>query len=112
MLDGICPKCDSKTVYHHKHHLRETMIRIGFFARSYVENLVCSSCGFVEQYILDSSSLHSIERSWLPVKHQKSRPEKAIPQPAGFRKNTDVTQLPLLIFLLTLFATALFLMLD
>lgn len=109
MLHGICPKCDSKTIYHSKHKLRETMIRIGFFLRSYVDNLVCSNCGFIEQYILDADSLRSIEGSWVQVRHHQSLPLEAKARYAGVQKGTDLSPLPLLLFLFLLFAITLFL---
>lgn len=81
MLDGICPKCTSHSVYFGERVANPPygdntiLISSGLFAssRAPLSYYVCINCGYVESYIYDAKSLNDIHKTWqyIPVKRDE-----------------------------------------
>lgn len=64
MKDGICPKCGSHEVYTADKGSHRNGMAIGIMRSARVQDYVCADCGYVEQYILNTSSLELIRQKW------------------------------------------------
>ena len=75
MRRGLCPKCQTPTVY-------RKLVLIGYggsasgavfvytswiTSASPVESLICTSCGYFENYIVDDKKMAEIANTWEKV---------------------------------------------
>ncbi len=83
MRDGICPKCRATTVYaamngigqgHDSSHRAQLRPHLAPDFRGAVVlhqadlwDFVCTSCGFLETYVLDRATLVWVRERWAPV---------------------------------------------
>ena len=79
MKRGTCPKCGARDVYKGT----EVFLKQGYrgtntipvcadksiiLKSAVLDNFVCTACGYLESYILDSQSLRDIESHWPKVR--------------------------------------------
>ena len=68
MKTGICPKCQARTVHVKNEAIitnsGATVIIVGMFARAHLRTYVCTTCGYVEQYVIEADALPKIARDW------------------------------------------------
>ena len=68
MRSGVCIKCGRPTVYSGRDIKVKSStgntVPIDFKHRAPLDNYVCVTCGYVERYISDSSSLSKISKTW------------------------------------------------
>ncbi len=83
MKDGICPKCKSNAVYSGANILLKSgpfgsnSIPVSLTSIAALDNYVCTHCGYVESYVLDSKKLKEISKKWHKATDLESAPEKA-----------------------------------
>jgi hypothetical protein len=73
MRNGICPKCNSATVYSqaggvfyqspNNLHVRTSSMSMGVQYASFI----CTSCGYFENYVDDRSKLADVAAKWQKV---------------------------------------------
>jgi predicted nucleic-acid-binding Zn-ribbon protein len=78
MRSGICPKCNHATVYSGRDIAVKAssgnMLPIDFKHHVALDNYVCVSCGYVENYISDRKALDTIAEQWAEAgKNKKKR---------------------------------------
>jgi predicted nucleic-acid-binding Zn-ribbon protein len=82
LKDGICPKCKSDEVYSGGEILLKSgpfgsnSIPIGLTSIAALDNFVCTTCGYVESYVLGSKKLKEISEKWPKVNQPEPAPEK------------------------------------
>jgi predicted nucleic-acid-binding Zn-ribbon protein len=70
MRKGVCPKCQSKEVYHGtKVGLKSgwnnsNTIPVTGLKAAALDNYVCGGCGYVESYVAKEKDLTSIKKKW------------------------------------------------
>jgi predicted nucleic-acid-binding Zn-ribbon protein len=84
LKDGICPKCKSGEVYSGS----DIMLKSGPFGSNSIpvsltsiaalDNYICTQCGYVESYVLDSKKLKEISKKWHKAKEPDTAKEKNI----------------------------------
>lgn len=67
MKDGICPKCDARTVHTVAGNRFELSIQVSTLSRALLCAFVCTTCGYVEQYIDDTRDLPKLAERWPQV---------------------------------------------
>jgi predicted nucleic-acid-binding Zn-ribbon protein len=61
--DGVCPKCSSKQIIKIPSELGTfNVIKIDMFKFANLTRYICTSCGYMEQYISDDSSLSKLRQ--------------------------------------------------
>jgi len=74
MKDGICPKCQTATVYRRLEGINHGGggIYISTFSngaeRCDVAYYVCATCGYMESYLDDEEKRSDVARTWRKVK--------------------------------------------
>ncbi len=71
MKNGQCPKCGSSEVrqspsVHHRMPLPLSSLNV--FEKAKIICLVCTACGYLEEYVLDRDKLAQIAEKWPRVK--------------------------------------------
>ena len=75
MKSGICPKCQSKSVYSgagivlKKGPFGSNAVPISLTSIAALDNYVCTDCGYVESYIADTDKLDEVASKWEPAGH-------------------------------------------
>jgi predicted nucleic-acid-binding Zn-ribbon protein len=68
MKTGVCPKCQLRTVRGSDNGIgvngTALSIRIGLFRRAYFRVFICTSCGYTEQYLLDTEGRNAVREHW------------------------------------------------
>jgi len=68
MKKGICIKCDSHEIYKRTRNKWGLSIPhsipLSGIIRALVVDYICSSCGYIEEYVEDEKSLKSIKDKW------------------------------------------------
>lgn len=74
MRRGICPKCQTPTVYRKLDGINyggagaQVYVHTSWInSASPVENLICTRCGYFETYIVDERKMAEITTSWEKV---------------------------------------------
>jgi DNA-directed RNA polymerase subunit RPC12/RpoP len=76
MKNGICPKCNSKTVHTIRKGIsfgtsNQFFVRISseMFSKSLMEvdDYICTTCGYFETYIEDRAKLDAVAKDWKKV---------------------------------------------
>ena len=75
MQDGLCPKCNTRTVYTHQGVLGvngskwEVGLRMpkAWLSTSPLQVYICTTCGYVETYLADRSKVSDITKHWQRV---------------------------------------------
>lgn len=67
MKNGICPRCGKAEVYAGLHTIGTRFIKISFWEDARVIQYVCTSCGYIEDYVEDESRLEVIREKWSKV---------------------------------------------
>ncbi|MBA3471104.1 MAG: hypothetical protein H0T53_15825 [Herpetosiphonaceae bacterium] len=62
MNEGICAKCAQATVYAVTADDNERALAISAFKAVLMTHFICTSCGYVEQYVLDPADRQKIEQ--------------------------------------------------
>ena len=84
MKDGICPKCKSNEVYSGANislksgPFGSNSIPISLTSIAALDNYVCTHCGYLESYVLDSKKLQEISKKWHKAMEPGSAPEKIV----------------------------------
>ena len=82
MKSGICPKCQSESVYSgadiplKKGPFGSNTIPISITLLAAVDNYVCAQCGYVERYISEEAKLEAIVKKWRKVTDTVESPEE------------------------------------
>ena len=63
MNEGICPKCSHATVYAVTALDHERVLALSIFKAVQMTHFICTSCGYVEQYVLNHADLQLIEKT-------------------------------------------------
>jgi predicted nucleic-acid-binding Zn-ribbon protein len=72
---GICPKCQTPTVYRKLNGISHggsgggaVYVHTSWMtAASRVENLICTRCGYFESYVVDDKKMAEITNTWEKV---------------------------------------------
>ncbi len=75
MRRGLCPKCQTPTVYrkldgisHGGSSVGQAFVHTSWLtAASHVENLICTRYGYFETYVVDERKMAEITTSWEKV---------------------------------------------
>jgi hypothetical protein len=76
MREGICPQCDSRSIYHAQSDTyfgqplsgTHITIKVGLVVKyASLDIFVCTDCGYVENYVYRSEDLNAIASTWHPV---------------------------------------------
>lgn len=73
MKKGICPKCSGQEVYSNCNlrdktgNYNSNTIPLSFFRTVALDHYVCTTCGYIENYVADSSALERIRDMWEKV---------------------------------------------
>jgi predicted nucleic-acid-binding Zn-ribbon protein len=74
MRRGLCPKCQTPTVYRMLNGISYGGSAAGVYVRtswltasSPVENLICTRCGYFESYVVDERKMAEIVNTWEKV---------------------------------------------
>jgi hypothetical protein len=75
MRRGICPKCQTPTVYRKLDGIShgggsgpQVYVHTSWItSASYVENLICTRCGYFETYVVDERKMAEIANTWEKV---------------------------------------------
>ncbi|MBC7929472.1 MAG: hypothetical protein H7Z38_02795 [Rubrivivax sp.] len=73
MRRGLCPKCQTPTVYRKIDGISQggaSLVHVHtswLTAASHVENLICTRCGYFETYVVDERKMAEITTSWEKV---------------------------------------------
>ena len=78
MKTGICPKCDSATVYRYENGfvtgdrfaVRVRVPRKMLPVTATADDLVCVTCGYFERYLRRGEALNMIKEQWAYVEPQ------------------------------------------
>lgn len=82
MKSGICPKCQSDSVYSgdgiplKKGPFGSNAIPIGLTLLAAMDNYVCAQCGYVESYISEDTKLEAIAKKWRKVTNTVASPKE------------------------------------
>ena len=76
MKSGQCPRCKANTIYLRKQGIEyERSMQLGILIRTDegggpipLNNYVCTTCGYFENYIADKTKLEQIAAQWEKVK--------------------------------------------
>ena len=66
MKNGKCPKCDSTEIYHGEKRRSNgiSVMMVSSFNQAWLDNYVCTQCGYVESYVLEQDMLEKIKDKW------------------------------------------------
>jgi predicted nucleic-acid-binding Zn-ribbon protein len=64
MKSGKCPKCSSEEIYKRPKFSPSSNIAVSFFTRLNFQIFVCTECGYLEAYIIESEDLKEIKGKW------------------------------------------------
>jgi predicted nucleic-acid-binding Zn-ribbon protein len=79
MRQGVCSRCGSQEVYvatqlsNKRGNNDSNTIPINMLFTASLDNYVCTTCGYVESYILDTVALGRIADTWKRVRGDKPR---------------------------------------
>jgi predicted nucleic-acid-binding Zn-ribbon protein len=60
---GMCPKCSSKKIATIPSELGTyNVIKVGMFGFAKLTRYICTSCGYLEQYVADEKSIVSLRQ--------------------------------------------------
>lgn len=73
MRNGVCPKCDSRKVYHEGNQKgRAYWLR----HRGPYVNILCAECGYSERYVLSKQHLAKASEEWTPINESEAFPDR------------------------------------
>lgn len=72
MTNGICPKCSAAQIYRFAAMAEQRDIWVGFFTKLPLSYYLCTQCGYLEQYVLDTGSLKAVREKAEYVTPQQS----------------------------------------
>ena len=75
MRRGVCPKCQTPTVYRRLNGISHggdssggVYVRTSWLtSASPVEHLICTRCGYFESYVVDERKMSEITKTWEKV---------------------------------------------
>lgn len=69
MRSGSCPKCKEQQVYYQEKPLKNprSVVGISSFGQARLQTYICTSCGYVEEYIHDNDDMLRIREKWTQV---------------------------------------------
>jgi predicted nucleic-acid-binding Zn-ribbon protein len=74
MKKGQCPKCGLLNVYMKNNGIAANtylFVSISGFSYVYLDNYICTDCGYVESYVADKSKLPAIASKWDRVSNKQ-----------------------------------------
>jgi hypothetical protein len=71
MKNGVCPKCSGEEIYHIPgswYASEEIALGDGMVSKSAIPGkYVCATCGYLEYYLEDESSMRTVRKNWTRV---------------------------------------------
>jgi predicted nucleic-acid-binding Zn-ribbon protein len=95
MPKGVCPQCGSKEVFlgtqitNKRGQYDSNTIPISMLFTAVLDNFVCTRCGYVESYILDSVARQRIAETWQRVGDIQPATERELPDFLKDQPNTE-----------------------
>jgi predicted nucleic-acid-binding Zn-ribbon protein len=62
MHNGICPKCQGREIYRVSQGGAGGYVSLGMVQAAPLTHLICTECGYVELYILETSQLAKVRK--------------------------------------------------